>query len=344
MHQALAGSLDSSVGAPAGRISIRETRCSTLVHRLNYRASTGYTANLYKGCTHGCVYCYAPSLTHDERRWGAYVDVKVNAPEVLDRELRGLKRDELFLSSASDPYQPVEARYKLTRRSLQVLLRHEFPVSILTRSPLVLRDLDLLQKFEWVKVGMSITSVPTRRFEPGVPPLERRVDTLRKLSGAGITTWVSLAPVIPGIMLIDIDKLFQGLSDAGVSFVSFGVLRFSGYEDSKIMFEQASRMNTTEALAGTEETLSELSKLVKRYGLQPRQDTSWKPEAEESTPLESFCQPRPGLTLHSKSLNHSDRDPSLQARCRSPRVHEADGKPPGKDLRRPVEAVRGLCG
>ena len=91
-------------------ISVRETRCSTLIHKLNYRSSTGYTVNLYKGCTHGCVYCYAPSLTHDERRWGSYVDVKVNAPSVLGRELRGLEKEEVFLSSASDPYQPVEAK------------------------------------------------------------------------------------------------------------------------------------------------------------------------------------------------------------------------------------------
>jgi len=165
------------------RISVRETKCSTLLHKLAYGSSTGYTANLYKGCTHGCTYCYAPSLTHDERRWGTYVDVKINAPEVLERELRGLRRDEVFLSSASDPYQPVEAKYELTRRCLELLLRNDFPVSILTRSPLVLRDLELLRKFRWVMVGMSITTVPDRQFEPGVPPLERRIDTLKRFRG-----------------------------------------------------------------------------------------------------------------------------------------------------------------
>jgi len=107
-------------------IRIRETRCNTLVHPLNFGTADGYTANLYKGCTHGCIYCYAPSLTHDERKWGTYVDAKVNAPEVLERELRNLEKQQVFLSSASDPYQPVEAKYKLTRRCLEILDRYDF--------------------------------------------------------------------------------------------------------------------------------------------------------------------------------------------------------------------------
>ena len=272
----------------APRISVRETRCSTLVRRLNYRSSAGYTINLYRGCTHGCVYCYAPSLTHDERRWGSYVDVKVNAPSVLERELRGLEKEEVFLSSASDPYQPVEARYRVTRRCLEVLCRRSFPVSVLTRSPLVLRDLDLLKKLQRVRVGMSITTVPSREFEPGVPALPRRIDTLGRLSAAGIRTWVSLAPVIPGAVMLDLDGLFEDLSGAGVSWVSFGVLRFSGYEESRKMFERATGMRTEEALAGRGELVARLSDLVRRYGMGAKDDVSeWKPEPD-FRPLDSF--------------------------------------------------------
>ena len=272
------------------KISVRETRCNTLLHRLEFGSSTGYTANLYKGCTHGCAYCYAPSLTHDERKWGRYVDAKVNAPEVLERELRGLRKDQVFLSSASDPYQPVEAKYGITRRCLQVLLRNGFPVSILTRSPLVLRDLELLRKFDWVKVGMSITTVPVRQFEPGVPPLQRRIDTLRKLAEAGIQTWVSLAPVIPGIMMVDLDQLFEELSDADVSSVSFGILRFTGYEESKRMFEEAAKMSTAEALVGREDVVARLSELVRRYGMDPFDDPSeWKPGSISPSSLDAFC-------------------------------------------------------
>jgi len=259
-----------------------------LLHELAYRDSTGYTANLYKGCTHGCVYCYAPSLTHDERGWGTYVDVKVNAPQVLENELRGLRKDQVFLSSASDPYQPVEAKYRITRKCLDVLQRRGFPVSILTRSPLVLRDLDLLRKLRWVRVGMSITTVPLRRFEPGVPPLQRRIDTLRKLSKAGISTWVSLAPVIPGIMMVDLDELFDELSDAGVSSVSFGILRFAGYDGSRLMFEAAAGTTTQAALAGQAEVVARLSKLVRDHGMEPRERTAeWRPEPKTES-LDGF--------------------------------------------------------
>ena len=279
----------SAAGLIGGRPTVREVRCNTLLHALAYRGSTGYTANLYKGCTHGCVYCYAPSLTHDDRKWGSYVDVKVNAPQVLEKELRGLRKDEVFLSSASDPYQPVEARYGVTRRCLEVLLRRRYPVSILTRSPLVLRDLDLLKRFESIRVGMSITSVPVRRYEPGVPPLQRRIDTLRKLSKSGISTWVSLAPVIPGIVLIDLDELFEELSSAGVSSVSFGVLRFAGYEESKLMFEATAAMEMNEALAGREQIMAKLSKLVRQYSMVPKNEMlEWRPGAQSPSSLDNF--------------------------------------------------------
>ena len=282
-----------SITQGAGRIGllVRERKCSTLLHRLVYGSSTGYTANLYRGCTHGCVYCYAPSLTHDERVWGTYVDAKVNSPEVMERELKSLRKDEVFLSSASDPYQPVEARYALTRRCLVKLLRAEFPVSILTRSPLVLRDLDLLGRFEWVRVGVSITTVPVRRFEPGVPPVQRRIDTLRRLARAGIPTWVSLAPVIPRLMMLDLDKLFEDLSDAGVSWVSFGILKFTGYGNSKMMFEEAAQMSASEAFAGRDEVEARLSHLVRRYGMEPSERMQWRPESVRGESLDSYCNP-----------------------------------------------------
>ncbi|MGA2664775.1 MAG: radical SAM protein [Nitrososphaerales archaeon] len=262
-------------------ITVREVKCSTLLHRMNYGSVTEYTANLYRGCTHGCTYCYAPSLIHDERGWGSYVDVKANAPQVLERELRGLRRDTVFLSSASDPYQPVEAKYGLTRRCLRSLLRHRFPVSVLTRSPLVLRDLDLLKRFESVEVGMSITTVPVRQFEPGVPPLQRRMETLRTLAGAGIPTWVSLAPVIPGIVMVDLERLFEDLKGAGVSAVRFGLLRFAGYEESKRMFEASAGIELAAALAGWEELQERLTSLIRRYGMEPRDEVRRKKKDDD---------------------------------------------------------------
>ena len=248
-------------------LQIREVKCKTLLHDLDYGRSSEYTANFYKGCSHGCVYCYVPSLIHDERGWGTFVDVKVNAPEVLDRELRTAEPKVVFLSSASDSYQPVEARYKITRRCLEVLLKHGFPVSILTRSPLILRDLDLLKRFEWIRVGFSISTACDRRYEPGVVPVERRVECLRKLSSVGIRTWVSMAPIIPRLILTDLEALIGKLREAGVSMVMPGLLRFEWYEESRKMFEGVTGEAWTNFLEDGGPTLHRIRELIKTYGL-----------------------------------------------------------------------------
>jgi DNA repair photolyase len=251
----------------ASRPEVREVRCKTLLHSLDFgRGSLEYTVNLYKGCTHGCVYCYAPSLVHDDRRWGAFVDAKVNAPEVLRRELRGVEPAPVFLSSASDPYQPLEARYRLTRRCLEELRAADFPVSVLTRSPLVLRDLDLLTRMEWVRVGCSVSTAANRFYEPGVPPLERRLETLRTLGEAGIRTFVSLAPVIPGIMTFEIEELLSRLRAAKVGAVYPGLLRFQGYEASREMFERSTGIEATTVLSGGEGTMAMVRDAVTRAG------------------------------------------------------------------------------
>jgi DNA repair photolyase len=247
-----------------------------------------YTANLYRGCSHGCVYCYAPSLIHDEREWGGFVDVKVNAAEVLGREMRKTRKGVVFLSSASDPYQPAEATYKLTRRALEVLLRKDFPVVILTRSPLVLRDIDLLKRFKWVRVGFSISSVPGRLFEPGVVPVERRIRSLRALGEAGIRTWVSMAPLVPGMMGIEVSGLLGKLRAVGVSSVSAGILRFQGYRESKEMFERVAGVPAEELTAGADETISRVRRLIDEFGFERRESFfEWRPEGgmEDYLPL-----------------------------------------------------------
>lgn len=245
-----------------------------------------YTANFYRGCSHGCVYCYAPSLIHDERKWGTFVDVKVNAAEVLERELRRSRKGTVFLSSASDPYQPAEARYRITARALEVLVRHDFPVIILTRSPLVLRDVQLLKKLSWVRVGFSISSLESRAFEPGVVPVARRIETIRTLVKAGIKTWVSMAPLIPGMMEVDVRDLLERLKDAGVGSVSANALRFHGYTESKQMFEEAVGVPASQMSEGAEQIMDTVRSLIERYGFEERGSFfEWKPVGIEG-PLE----------------------------------------------------------
>ncbi len=257
-------------------LSFREVGCKTVLHEMY--GTREYTANFYRGCSHGCVYCYAPSLIHDERKWGTFVDVKVNAAEVLERELRRSRKGIVFLSSASDPYQPAEARYRVTGRALEALVRHDFPVIILTRSPLVLRDIQLLKGLSWVRVGFSISSIQSRVYEPGVVPVARRIETMRALGKAGIKTWVSMAPLIPGMMDIDVQDLLVRLKEAGVGSVSANALRFQGYAGSKQMFEEAVGVPASQMSAGAEQMMERVRSLIERAGFERRETFfEWKP-------------------------------------------------------------------
>ena len=259
---------------------------------MNFGSTTEYTVNQYRGCTHGCNYCYAPSLIHDDRSWGSYVDVKINAHHVLDRELDHARKMVVFVSSASDPYQPVEARYKITQKVLKVLAKHQFPVLLLTRSPLVLRDLDILHSFDWIRVGFSISSVSTRFYEPGVPSLERRIEALAKLHDHGIGTFVSMAPIIPALILNDLDQLFDRLKGAGLSTISFGLLRFNGYEKSRQMFEERSGKNLSEVMAAARSVYQEVKAKAMSHGLDTTGSIfSWDPgnSLDEMSSIESFA-------------------------------------------------------
>ncbi|MFZ5997502.1 MAG: SPL family radical SAM protein [Nitrospirota bacterium] len=162
-----------------------------------------YCLNPYTGCSHACRYCYATFMkkyTNHPEPWGTFVDVKVNAPEVLKKQLGRARKGTVMVSSVTDAYQPVEATYRLTRQCLGVLLEHQFPVSILTKSPLVVRDADLLAQFEDVDVGLTITTDDERMrkiFEPYASPITERVKALRELHEKGIRTYVFIGPLLP---------------------------------------------------------------------------------------------------------------------------------------------------
>ncbi len=181
---------------------IREITARTVLSRSGIPGAD-YCLNPYVGCAHACRYCYATFMkrfTGHAERWGGFVDVKRNAPEVLARQLARAPRGEVMISSVTDAYQPAEAEWRLTRRCLELLLAARFPVSILTKSPLVLRDLDLLRDFEDLEVGLTVTTDSERMrkiFEPGAPPVEARLRALADLAAAGIATYVFVGPMLP---------------------------------------------------------------------------------------------------------------------------------------------------
>lgn len=132
--------------------------------------------------------------------WGEFVDIKVNAPQLLERELKRAKRGTVCLSSVTDPYQPLEEKYKLTRACLEMLLQYQFPIDILTKSPLVVRDIDLLKKFEDIEVGLTITTDDEsirKMFEPRSPSITSRIEALKEIHKSGIPTYGFIAPMLP---------------------------------------------------------------------------------------------------------------------------------------------------
>jgi DNA repair photolyase len=147
---------------------------------------------------------------HDNEEWGSFIDVKINAPEILVKDIRRLRgRPTIFLSSVCDAYQPVEAKYKITRKILEILAPLEFPVAILTQSTLVTRDVDLFKKFKSIKVGMSFITMDekaTRIFQPLAASPTTRIEALKKLHQAGIKTYIHLGPILPHFT--DFEEIF----------------------------------------------------------------------------------------------------------------------------------------
>jgi DNA repair photolyase len=171
-----------------------------------------WSLNPYMGCVHRCTFCYVRAFERRadrpwDDRYGRSIRVKVNVAEVLARELArpGWKHESVAIGAATDPYQPAEGHYRLTRRCLRVLAAARNPFSIVTRGPMIVRDVDVLQEAaRRAEVGVSF-SIPTldvdvwRRTEPGTAPPRQRLRALRVLVDAGIDAGVGMAPILPGI-------------------------------------------------------------------------------------------------------------------------------------------------
>ena len=163
-----------------------------------------YVINPYVGCQHNCSYCYARFMkrfTGHKEPWGQFVDVKINAPDLLKQEITKKKVGTVWVSGVCDPYQPLEGKYRLTRQCLEILVQHSWPIAVQTRSPLVLRDLDILKQGQDIEAGLSVTTADEsmrKFFEPNAPPIKERVRALGELHQAGIRTFAMIAPILPG--------------------------------------------------------------------------------------------------------------------------------------------------
>ncbi|HEY5792609.1 MAG TPA: PA0069 family radical SAM protein [Chthoniobacterales bacterium] len=194
--------------------------------------------NAYRGCEHGCAYCYARPY-HEYLGFNSGIDfetkilVKLRAPELLRRELSSEKwqPQALAMSGVTDCYQPVERKLELTRRCLEVLLEFRNPVGIVTKNALVTRDLDLLAPlaaFRCARVFLSITTLDrglAQKLEPRAAMPRARLDTVRQLAAAGVPVGVLCAPIIPGLNDHEIPALLEAAAEAGAGLAGFTILR-----------------------------------------------------------------------------------------------------------------------
>ncbi len=216
----------------------REEPCRSALNRVK-GMGFHWSLNPYMGCAHRCTFCYvrAFELRADrpfDERYGRSIRVKVNVAEVLRRELArpSWEGETVAIGAATDPYQPAEGRYKLTRACLETLRDASNPFSLITRSPMIVRDLDVLvDAAKRAEVGI-VFSVPTldedvwRRTEPGTPPPQRRLDAVRRLVDAGIKAGVGMAPILPGISdrPDQLERVVRAAREAGATSIWANVL------------------------------------------------------------------------------------------------------------------------
>lgn len=220
---------------------IKEITCKSILSKSGIY-SIDYSINPYTGCSHGCAYCYARFMVRyakTNQPWGHFVHVKINAPTVLMREIKRKKPGTVLLSSVCDPYQELEKKYELTRKILQIFAKYDtFQIEILTKSDLVLRDLDIIKKIKNIEVGFSISHFDTtfrRFFEPGSPDVNRRFSALEILAKNGIDTYLFVAPIIPLITEQYIDKILEYAKKVNVGYIFFDTLNIKAGNWTTIM-------------------------------------------------------------------------------------------------------------
>lgn len=197
-----------------------------------------YVINPYNGCQFACMYCYAAQIArwkHQGEEWGSFLDVKLNASELLKAELEKLEKKfksknfgTIFFSSVTDPYTGMEAKYQLTRKCLEVLadFGYEGEISVQTKSGLITKDIDILKRLKKVLVGFTVTTLDdkvSRFLEVEAPPVSARIETIRELTKNCIPTYAFIGPVLPHFVKNkdEINRLLDVLQEAGVKEVWF---------------------------------------------------------------------------------------------------------------------------
>lgn len=199
-------------------MEINEIKCKTALSKSNL-PGLDYSLNPYNGCQHNCAYCYVPNILKIKReKWGDFVNVKTNIPVVLSKELKKKTPGVVGISTVTDPYQPVEKKYKLTRYCLEQLLKYDLPICIQTKSKLVLRDIDLISDFSDAEVMISIGTLNDNErkiLEPFSSSIFERLKVLKQFSEIDVKTSVFFGPIYPTIEIREISSIIATFIEYG---------------------------------------------------------------------------------------------------------------------------------
>jgi DNA repair photolyase len=287
-------------------VEYREEPCRSALNRVK-GMGFGWSLNPYMGCAHRCTFCYvrAFELRADrpsDERYGRSIRVKVNVAEVLRKELArpSWAGEAVAIGAATDPYQPAEGRYKLTRGCLQALRDAANPFSLITRSPMIVRDLDVLvEAASRAEIGV-VFSVPTlddevwRRTEPGTPPPRRRLEALGRLVEAGVKAGVGMAPILPGISdsPAQLEEVVRAAREAGATSIWANVLHLkpgtrehflrslaSDWPEELDRYERLYASGAYLPKAEVEPVRTLVAELRKRHGIRDRRTVRVEPPA-----------------------------------------------------------------
>lgn len=287
----LFSSLEGNKRTSISQSSVEYKEVNTLLTKASgFMDGFDFTLNPYGGCTFGCTYCYAAFFArNDELRnsWGYWVQVKENALDLLAKKRKKPLTDKtIYMSSVTDPYQPVEKEVEITRSILEELLRYHNPKLVIqTRSPLVTRDIDLLSQFKHVQVNMTVTTddeTVRKVFEPLCPSNETRLSAIHKVREAGINACVTMTPLLP---VVDPHRLSRSLLETGVSH--FVVQPFHASKGKFVAGTREQAVNLIQEMGWGDARYHQTVEVIKSYIPQLREGKEgfiplWKQETSQA--------------------------------------------------------------